>query len=143
MILIFAEWFMVYASKMEKQRMSHALWKHRDLNKKSFLEDQNLWRYTCECSQSKTLYPFFLSFPQQHVLMVMRKSFWTIRLVDAFNRVTDLIETTLFALYRCSSSVLGVYLIPSIFIQLLWLDQLTIVMSVYVKCITIHFYNPN
>lgn len=75
--------------------------------------------------------------------MVMRKSFWTIRLVDAFNRVTDLIETTLFALYRCSSSVLGVYLIPSILIQLLWLDQLTIVMSVYVKCITIHFYNPN
>lgn len=50
--------------------------------------------------------------------MVMRKTFWTIGLVDA----------SLFALESCISSVLRVCLIPSVFIQLSWLDQLAIVM---------------
>ena len=41
----FAEWFMVCTSKMGRQHMFPVMWGHHVLNKKSFLEVQNLWRY--------------------------------------------------------------------------------------------------
>lgn len=41
----FAEWFMVCASKMEKQLMFHVMSRHHVLSKKNILEEQNLWRY--------------------------------------------------------------------------------------------------
>lgn len=40
-----AEWFMVSASKMVKQPMSHAMLRHHGLNKRSILEELSLWRY--------------------------------------------------------------------------------------------------
>lgn len=39
-----AEWFMECVLKMEKQPMFHVTWRHLALNKKSILEEQNLWR---------------------------------------------------------------------------------------------------
>lgn len=58
-LFVIAAWFMDCVSKMEKQLMSLAMWRHLVLNKKNILGELNLWRYTNDAAYIRYYGKFF------------------------------------------------------------------------------------